>query len=74
MKTAARILIFLLAAIFIIGGIASFEIVPREWMDDGPQWIKWTVGACFLLFSLLVAIGYVLDSGVIRRMLGSKQK
>ncbi|WAC18367.1 hypothetical protein OVA24_14105 [Luteolibacter sp. SL250] len=74
MRTPAKILILLSGAVLVIGAVASFDIFPREWVADGPQWIRWIVGSCFLLFSLVVVVGYVSDSGLIQRILRSKQE
>ena len=59
-------------AAILVGGLVSFELIPRQVFAAFSGWIQWILAACFLAFSVLMAAGYVVDSGIVGRIFKKK--
>jgi hypothetical protein len=59
--------------VLIIGGLASWDFIPRSWFDQIPTVGKILLVTCAVVFSLLMILGDVLDSGILQRIFKKKK-
>jgi hypothetical protein len=69
----SKFITWIFVAVLIIGGIASWNLIPRSWFDQFPALAKIALVICAIIFSLFVIVGYVLDSGLLQRIFKKKQ-
>jgi cytochrome bd-type quinol oxidase subunit 1 len=69
----SRILTWTIAAVLIVGGIASWNLIPESWFDRFPEWVRIALVTCAIIFSGLMILGHVLDSGLLQRIFKKKQ-
>ncbi len=57
----------------LLGGAVSFGVIPKNWLALFPHPLRLFLAACFVLFSLFILVGYILDSGLLQRCFRSKR-
>lgn len=71
-----KIIINLLGGLFIaaviVGGLMSFNIIPKVRLDQFPEWLRIFLLSCFAIFSIFILLGYIFDSGIIQKIFKSK--
>lgn len=67
-----KIITGLILAVLIVGGIASWDLIPESWFDRLPAFGKITLVTCAIIFSTIALIGYVLDSGIPQKIFKRK--
>jgi hypothetical protein len=68
----AKIITWILLAVLIIGGIASWNFIPKSWFDRLPAFGQIALVTSAAIFSLFIVIGYVLDSGIPQKIFKRK--
>ena len=67
-----KIITWLILAVLIIGGIVSWSLIPKAWLDQLPAVGRIALVACAIIFSTIVLIGYVIDSGISQKIFKRK--
>ena len=67
-KTIVRSAAGALLTALLLGGAVSFGLIPPDWLALVPHPLRLLLAACFVLFSLFILLGYVLDSGLLQRL------
>jgi hypothetical protein len=68
----AKIITLIVLAVLIVGGIASWDLIPKSWFDRLPAFGQTALVACAVIFSIFILIGYVIDSGIPQKMFKKK--
>lgn len=68
----AKIITWLILAVLIIGGIVSWNLIPKAWLDQLPAVGRIALVACAIIFSTIALIGYVIDSGIPQKIFKRK--
>ncbi len=56
----------------ILGGIVSLGLLPQAWFDALPGWLQIPLIALLAIFSLVMFLGTILDSGILQRIFRKK--
>jgi len=67
-KTVTWIVVAALTA----GGIASWDLIPKPWFDRLPALGQIALVTCAVIFSAIMVLGYVLDSGIVQKIFKKK--
>jgi cytochrome b subunit of formate dehydrogenase len=67
-----KILISLSIAVLIIGGVATWDLIPKSWFDRFPAWGQIALVICAIIFSAVMLLGHVLESGTLQRIFKRK--
>lgn len=67
----SKILLSLVAVLF-VGGIASWDLIPKPWFDRLPASGQIAIVSCAIIFSGIMILGYVLDSGILQKIFKKK--
>lgn len=67
-----KIITWILLAVLIVGGIASWNLIPKSWFDRLPSLGQIALVTCAIIFSAIMLIGYVLDSGIFQKIFKKK--
>jgi hypothetical protein len=67
-----KIITWILIVALIVGGIASWDLIPKSWFDRVPAIGQIALVTCAVIFSTIILIGYVLDSGIPQKIFKRK--
>ncbi len=67
-----KIITWIVIAVLIIGGIASWDLIPKSWFAQLPAFSQIALVTCAVIFSAIILIGYVLDSGIPQKIFKRK--
>jgi hypothetical protein len=67
-----KIITWILIAVLIVGGIASWDLIPKSWFAQLPAFGQIALVTCAVIFSTIILIGYVLDSGIPQKIFKRK--
>jgi hypothetical protein len=59
-------------AILIIGGIISWNFMPESRFESLPSFVQLVLVICSIIFSTLMFVGYLFDSGIPQRLFKKK--
>ena len=68
----SKIITWIILAILIVGGITSWNFMPKSWFDRLPEFGQIAIVACAVIFSVFILIGYIIDSGIPQKMFKRK--
>ncbi len=68
----AKIILWILIAVFIVGGIVAWAFIPESWLERLPAFGQFALVSCAVIFAVITLIGIVMDSGIPQKIFKKK--
>jgi hypothetical protein len=68
----SKIITGIFIGVMIVGGLFAWNLIPMSWVDRIPPMGQIAIVTCVIIFSLIMLIGYVIDSGIPQKIFKKK--